>query len=517
MIWLIGIISSLEAYSCVDVSHYYITANTKIDPIKSTVSKNDIAVSVRPKTMQLLLLLIEANAELVSKEVILATIWDDVLVDDQVVFQSIKEIRKLFGNSDVIRNVPRKGYAWAEAVERIDEPSKVKSKRWLDFPNAKVWAGFTLIALLVLGIVFISPKPSSNEALAGSIVVLPFHNTVQGSDHKWVRVGAMDQLIQGLYSTNEAAVLQTDYVFDVMSRANMPMSHYDSSHIRQVFQVSGANLIIEGTLTGATSDYQLLYTLYYRNSLEKGSISSPDVDSAIAQLTAIVGKRLDPDFVVDSQQYTNLLANELLVSAIEHKQLGENDQAISLMEAVVTTEPTNILALRLLGQTLIENNRELLRAEQLLGQGIKLAQSASDKRELVRLYFWQSVGLLQQGNITDAVLRLEKVDQIAHAINDWLYLAYAQEVKGRVFQYERDFDSANTAFTKAMNYHEVLQCPLGYSNGLMNLSELAYSQNQIDIAKAYASDALDVVERRELNLKKPHVKAWLEKLQALSR
>ncbi|PHS18491.1 MAG: hypothetical protein COA86_07280 [Kangiella sp.] len=40
-------------------------------------------------------MLIEANGAVVDKRTILSQVWDGVLIDDQVIFQSIKELMKV--------------------------------------------------------------------------------------------------------------------------------------------------------------------------------------------------------------------------------------------------------------------------------------------------------------------------------------------------------------------------------------------------------------------------------------
>ena len=48
---------------------------------------------IRPKTLQVLQYLIEHRERIATKREIIDTIWDDVVVQDQVLFQSIKELR----------------------------------------------------------------------------------------------------------------------------------------------------------------------------------------------------------------------------------------------------------------------------------------------------------------------------------------------------------------------------------------------------------------------------------------
>jgi tetratricopeptide (TPR) repeat protein len=76
------------------LTDYYLTANYKVYPIAAkVVDAQGQVLNIRAKTFQLLLLLllVAAKGQTVSKQHILEHIWDDVLVDVQVIFQSIKE------------------------------------------------------------------------------------------------------------------------------------------------------------------------------------------------------------------------------------------------------------------------------------------------------------------------------------------------------------------------------------------------------------------------------------------
>ena len=80
-------------------------------------------LKVRPKTFSLLLQFLENPHQVLAKELLLSQIWDDVKVEEQVLVQSIRELRQLFSPLDVIQTHPRKGYAWIAPVEKIHQPS----------------------------------------------------------------------------------------------------------------------------------------------------------------------------------------------------------------------------------------------------------------------------------------------------------------------------------------------------------------------------------------------------------
>lgn len=85
------------------------------------------------------------------------------------------------------------------------------------------------------------------------------------------------------------------------------------------------------------------------------------------------------------------------------------DSAVPLLEAPISTEPSNITAKRILIKVLIEKN-EYHEAQALLDEAIKQATDKDDLNELVRLLFWQGAAFAQQGDVESA-LSLQQGDR----------------------------------------------------------------------------------------------------------
>lgn len=68
--------------------------------------------TLRPKTLELLLLLLRAKARMVTREEILDRVWADVTVTDDSITQCIGELRRAMGAEGMalLRTVPRRGY-----------------------------------------------------------------------------------------------------------------------------------------------------------------------------------------------------------------------------------------------------------------------------------------------------------------------------------------------------------------------------------------------------------------------
>ena len=92
------------------------------------MSFNDEIIKIRPKTFSLLLMFLKNPYKILSKQVLLETVWDDVEVTEQVLFQTILELRNIFNNKDVIKTHPRKGYAWVTDVEQVTEQNTEQNR-----------------------------------------------------------------------------------------------------------------------------------------------------------------------------------------------------------------------------------------------------------------------------------------------------------------------------------------------------------------------------------------------------
>jgi DNA-binding winged helix-turn-helix (wHTH) protein/tetratricopeptide (TPR) repeat protein len=498
------------------VTHIYHSVGYKVYPRSCKVVSPDGKENiVRAKTFQVLQMLLDGKGHIQSKENILKTIWNDVVVDEQVIFQSIKELRKVFGDCDVIKTYPRKGYAWIPNIELVTD-IPLESNAGSQPSDTKGLISYLKRAALVVFVVligYVTLQQFVNTApiISGSIVVLPVKTDITDSDHKWVRYGAMDQLVQRLSSSDHHGVLQTGYVLEVLARVQNLHETINQQDIRQIFQVSGATLIIELKLTGNVQDYQLIYSLHEKNGLERGAVLDNTIGGAVDQVAVIVAARLGQNSLVDQGEYYSAFSNEMLANALEFIQDGNTERAITLLEAAISTEPDNIAAKRILIRLMLETF-EHDKAHVLLVDAMQQAKATNNTKEMVRLLFWQAGILAQQGKMEQALASFQEAELAANKIKDWLFLAYIAEMRGRIHQSQQAFSAANIYYEEAMKYHQVLQCPFGQSNVLLALSSLSFAQGDVKAALLYANQSLTLIDQRQLLKLKPKAQQWLQTL-----
>jgi tetratricopeptide (TPR) repeat protein/DNA-binding winged helix-turn-helix (wHTH) protein len=243
----------------------YRLADAEVDPLTGLVKRNGHEHYLRPKTLQVLLYLIEERSRLVSKEELLGRVWQGTAVTDDALVQSIVEIRKVLGDSSqqsrLIKTFPKAGYRFIGEVEalngvlEVEEVTSVEIKyeeewgsgrvgegetqRWSHpaktqvgqatgistsltlplshSPTRKLLIVFTLALLLPLGGYLYrraksGPHPTAEIALprvAGkrAVAVLYFENQSGDSELDWLREGLADMLITNLSRSRRLTLL----------------------------------------------------------------------------------------------------------------------------------------------------------------------------------------------------------------------------------------------------------------------------------------------------------------------
>lgn len=89
--------------------------------------KGAAPLTLPPKVLDLLFLLVSRPSSLVTKEDILQALWPDVAVTDNAITQVVSDLRQALGDSTAspayVQTVPRRGYRFVAAVEVVQAPA----------------------------------------------------------------------------------------------------------------------------------------------------------------------------------------------------------------------------------------------------------------------------------------------------------------------------------------------------------------------------------------------------------
>lgn len=85
-------------------------ADWRIEPASRTITDGERKRRLSPRAMGSLLMLAQADGEVVNRQELLDTVWHGVTVGEESVTTAIAEIRRCFSNRHLIETIPRTGY-----------------------------------------------------------------------------------------------------------------------------------------------------------------------------------------------------------------------------------------------------------------------------------------------------------------------------------------------------------------------------------------------------------------------
>ena len=154
----------------------YRLGNFVVFPSKNLLANDTEEIAITPKMMAVLVCLVKANGNTVTKDELIEKVWGDVAVTDSVLSRAIADLRKVFGesakSSSLIKTIPKIGYCLNLPTQSLKSSSSIEKRpSQLDLPvrdsrpnNDKLLIGTTIsIALMVLTYALIKGYLSANQ------------------------------------------------------------------------------------------------------------------------------------------------------------------------------------------------------------------------------------------------------------------------------------------------------------------------------------------------------------------
>ncbi len=219
----------------------------RLDARKRRLSLDGEIVSLTPKAIETLLMLIERQGKLVEREELMNTVWADAFVEDSNLSVTISMLRKALGQgaegegSKYIETVPRLGYRFVADVREVtgegavialekrtqaqivieerpdnpEQPATIPSGKRLSLPAAqRVTFRAVALSVLLVGLIatlayfWISRRSERTRTIGAlrSIAVLPFKIIGGASDDEYLQLGMTDALITKLSNQQQIVV-----------------------------------------------------------------------------------------------------------------------------------------------------------------------------------------------------------------------------------------------------------------------------------------------------------------------
>lgn len=193
-----------------------------LDLDRGCLLQDGVEVPLRPKTFAVLSFLAANPGRLVSKDELIRVIWRGAIVSDDVLVQSVGELRRALGESGegVIRTVPRRGYRFDADISIAgaapDRPLTsqplllpqplMRRPRWMP-----VAAMLVLLSIAVAGAWMYFSRATTPSRAKPAIAVLPLENLSE-PQRQYFADGLTRDLIQALGRFSSLTVVSWEAV-----------------------------------------------------------------------------------------------------------------------------------------------------------------------------------------------------------------------------------------------------------------------------------------------------------------
>src|SRR5436190_5183617 len=124
-----------------------------LDPAERTLYVNGEIVHLADKVFSTLLLLVENNGRLMTKEEMMASIWNEPFVEEGNLAKNISRLRKIVntGGEQLIETLPKRGYRLVANVAELDGDTNMIVNRTvrIDRKSTRLNSSHTVISYAV--------------------------------------------------------------------------------------------------------------------------------------------------------------------------------------------------------------------------------------------------------------------------------------------------------------------------------------------------------------------------------
>ncbi|MDJ0835096.1 MAG: winged helix-turn-helix domain-containing protein [Acidobacteriota bacterium] len=281
-------------------------------------------MALRPITATLLCYLIRQRERIVTKEELLETVWEDAAVSDNVLMQSVKELRRVFGDSPrnpaYIKTFPKRGYRWIfEPVNEVESSTPREEADFKVTPEPKrPWRLLTLPALLLIvlstALLYWLNNQKDQTMAAGAevlrVVVMPFLNQTGDEQYQWLEQGLSDMVAGQLGRGQRLETLPAMAAHTALAELGKRRDQLSTEDYKALLKEADAHVVLIGEVHRQDTRLRFDYLLQGRDRSERGSMSFGDLSSSVPELVSrlnreLLGEELEADPVYSRSEKAN--------------------------------------------------------------------------------------------------------------------------------------------------------------------------------------------------------------------
>lgn len=436
----------------------------RLDPARRELWRNGERVRLPVRVFDCIAYLIEHRDRAIGRDELIAAIWGNADVSDNVLDQTVLRARRILGDTgderSFILTKPRFGYVWGaptEVVETVPEDERRVGAGYRLWPWLAAVAGVLVISLFLLSMLRDGGLSSGASARTERAVVLPV--TVEaGSDYAWVRLGLMDLIGERLRTAGLTVVPSDNVVALFRDR-----EEFAPSDIEDAATVLAAGLVLTAeartqqgrwrvTLRSVRGGDSALTTLgeapdilaaariatdimARHLGLQAPPAAGPPADEAVAGLLQQVEAAMLADDVHGARALLERLdaaqrarPDVLYQYAMADFRSGRLDSAMTELEALLDRDPVKQDALfhaRVLNglSNVLLRRGDLAAAEQRVDAAVALLENGAPVRELGRALTGRAVIRSSRDRFSEALTDFARARVVLESVGDRFALA----------------------------------------------------------------------------------------------
>jgi eukaryotic-like serine/threonine-protein kinase len=347
----------------------------RVDPEKEILLRAGEPVPLQPKTFQILLVLVQHQQQVVTKDDLMKAVWPDSFVEEANLSRNIFLLRKALGESpqdhQYILTVPGRGYRFAENVHLVPEQelrivAAQHSRVQVQIQETKSWGWNAAAIVLVLAIaggatwLLLHRKPVVAEKV--TVVVADFDNSTGDAVFDGtLRQGLSVQLGQSPFLSliSDERIRQTLGLMDKTTDQRLTPEIG-----RELCQRTGSAAVLDGSIASLGSEYILgLRAVSCRTgdvlAEEQETAGSKEkilsaLDQAAAKLRGKLGESLSTveKFDTPLEQATTPSLEALQAYTMGRQMMVGKDQfgdAVPFFQRAIQLDPNFAMAFAALG------------------------------------------------------------------------------------------------------------------------------------------------------------------------
>ncbi len=477
----------------------------QIDQSRREAAIDGTVLDLEPKLFDLLQRLVAANGELVSKDQLLAAVWEGRVVSDAAISQAVAKLRRAIRaagvTDDPIKTVHGHGYRWAgaELLPPADNTAPV-SPAAASPENASAGAGprwrWAVLLVLALAALVLGLRPEQAAAPA-TLAVAPLA-VAADSDIDWAELGLASVLGDAVKDRTSLEVMSAARVRSALRRRGLSRGDPAASQLAALADVAGVDHLLLASVSRSTGGYEIRYELASpSNPVQSGTLAADSIEMLAAGLSRAVASDLDVAYAAGialKKISADEFVNEAFARGMQDLLSGDAEEARAFFESALASDPKMAWARYELGNALNQLSRfeqaavafTEARAQALDSGDLNLAGAAATGLGMVA---WRNGDLpLAEQHLNEARQRFEAVGNDANLASALGNLGILAENLGRRSE-------AKTLYGQTLSLYRQAGKKLGESAVYSNLAALERKQGRYAEAETLQRRAAEIQEQ----------------------